>query len=91
MTARPESEFPTILDLRDCLSMLIDRGLGGLAVQIVVAPDSTMQALAQAAGDDGGKPALMIEYSSGGQRLSVSFISTERLSGGGGMPSRSRQ
>jgi hypothetical protein len=85
-----ESKFPTIIDLQDCLSRLIERGFGELAFQIVVAPDSTMQALAQAEGD-AGKPALMIEYPSDGSRLGVCFISTERLSGGGGMPSRSKQ
>jgi hypothetical protein len=85
-----ELDLPTIRNLRDCLSALIDRGLGDLPVQIVVAPDSTMQALARAesqGADD--EPALMIEYPREGQWLGVPFISTDRLSRGG-MPSYER-
>lgn len=85
-----ENEFPTVRDLRDCLTALVDRGLGDLPVQIVVAPDSTMQALARAEGQADERPALMIEYPREGRRLGVPFISTDRLSRGG-MPSREVQ
>lgn len=81
--AQPENEFPTIRDLRDRLSILIDEGLGELPVQIVVAPDSTMQALARANEANSNRPALMIEYPREGKVLGVPFISTERLTGGG--------
>lgn len=86
--AQPESEFPTIKDLRDRLSVLVENGLGDLPVQLVVAPDSTMQALARANEQNSPLPALMIEYPREGHVLGVSFISTDRLSGGGGMKSR---
>ena len=81
MTAKSENLFPTIHDLREALSSLIDRGLGDLAVQIVVAPDSTIQSLARAF-DPGyrGKPALMIDLTRGTDgRLPVAIISADRL------------
>lgn len=86
---RPESDFPTISDLREALTSLIERGLGDLAVQILVAPDSTMQAVARnldPSHDHQGKPALMIDLTGGkGGRLPVALISTERLNGRPGM------
>lgn len=80
--AKPESEFPTIADLRDRLSDLVERGLGDQPVQIVVVPDSTMQAIARSS-NGGGKPALMIEMAGNGNRLPVAFISAERMAGNG--------
>jgi hypothetical protein len=80
VTAKPESDFPTIKDLRDCLNTLVDQGLGELPVQIVVMPDTTIQALAKAQMWD-GKPTTMIEYSRDGKELGVMFISTDRLAG----------
>jgi len=80
MPAKPESDFPTIMDLRDCLSKLVDQGLGELPIQIVVMPDTTIQALAKAQSWD-GKPATMLQYSRDGKELGVMFISTDRLSG----------
>ncbi|MGX9392584.1 hypothetical protein ACWX0K_20250 [Nitrobacteraceae bacterium UC4446_H13] len=80
--AKPESEFPTIADLRDRLSELVERGLGDQPVQIVVVPDSTMQAIARTS-NDGGKPAIMIEMPGDGNRLPVAFISADRMAGGG--------
>lgn len=80
MNARPENEFPTIKDLRDQLDDLVAKGFGELPVQIVVAPDSTIQALAKAQNWN-GKPATMIEYTRDGKELGVSFISTDRLAG----------
>jgi hypothetical protein len=80
MPAKPESDFPTIMDLRDCLSKLVDQGLGELPIQIVVMPDTTIQALAKAQLWD-GKPATMLQYSRDGKELGVMFISTDRLSG----------
>lgn len=87
----PENKFPTISDMRDQLSHLVEMGYGDLPVQILVAPDSTMQILAKdMGGAAGGRPALMIDFGSRGGRLPVSIISTERLSGPG-MPSRKTQ
>lgn len=85
MTARPESDFPTIIDLRVALSALIDLGLGSLAVQILVAPDSTLQAISRTlAPDYVGKPALMIDLTQGiDGRLPVAIISTDRFNGPG--------
>ena len=77
--ARLESEFPTIKQLRDCLSELIDQGLGGLPVQILVVPDSTLQVIARASGYEGGKPAIMVDLNAGGTGLPVGLISAERL------------
>jgi hypothetical protein len=93
--ARPESDFPTIRDLRDRLSELVESGLGDHPVQIVVVPDSTIQAIAltaEGAGYDGKRPVLMIELPNGPARMPVSFISTAHLSGGGGgMQTREKQ
>lgn len=85
-----ENEFPTIRDLRDCLSALVERGLGDLPVQIVVAPDSTIQALARADNCTAGGEAVMIEYPREGRELGVPFISTDRLARSG-MPTREVQ
>lgn len=87
MTARSENNFPTICDVRNALTALVERGLGDLAVQIIVAPDSTMQAIARdvsGAGYDGTRPALMIDLTRGdGGRMPVAIISTDRLQGDG--------
>ena len=42
---RPESDFPTIKHLRDRLTDLIENGLGDLPVQILVVPNSTIEAV----------------------------------------------
>lgn len=85
MSARPESEFPTLNDLRACLDELIARGFGELPVQILVVPDSTLQAIAA----DAETPALMIDFPVSTERMSVGFISTRYLDGG--MQTRTRQ
>lgn len=95
MTARPESDFPTIRDFRDRLSELVDSGLGDLPVQIMIVPDSTIQAVANfcdPARVPGVVPALMIELPNdvGGRRMPVSLISTARMTGNA-MPSGRRQ
>lgn len=78
--ALPESEFPTIADLRDRLSELVERGLGELPVQILVVPDSTLQAIARDAGaKDDAKPALMIDLMDDAGN-SVTIMSTDRMS-----------
>ena len=57
-----EDEFPTIADLHARLGELIAKGFGDLPVQILIVPDSTLQAIARDAGQtDDSKPALMIE------------------------------
>lgn len=89
MVARPQNEFPTIRDVRDRLSELVERGLGDLAVQVLVVPDATMQAVARASTPpgyeyDSGKPALMIDLEGDGGRMPVSLISTDRMGSGDG-------
>jgi hypothetical protein len=74
-----ENTYPTIADLHKILGTLIERGLGELPIQIVIAPDSTIQVLAQRV--DKGEPALMIEYRQQEGRQPVAFISTARLNG----------
>lgn len=88
-----ENEFPTIRNLRDRLSTLIEMGLGDLAVQIVVVPDSTIQSLAKHCFEQApyAKPAIMIEFEVDARAFGISFITTERLTAGGGMPSTRRQ
>lgn len=93
MSKLPESDFPTLRDFRDRLSELVDKGLGELAAQILVVPDSTMQAIAShidPTRKQGAAPALMIDLDQGneGRQMPVSLISTDRMSGGVGMPSR---
>lgn len=74
-----EHEFPRLRDALAVLSELVEAGLGDLPMQIIVAPDSTVQALARHSGaKDDDKPALLIEFEVGDGRR-VSIISTERL------------
>jgi hypothetical protein len=71
--------LPTIADLHRQLAELVAGGFGDLPVQVVVVPDSTIQALARHAGaTDDAKPAIMLEYS-GGARPAVLIISADRL------------
>ncbi len=82
-----EEKFPTIRDFRDLLNDLVGKGFGHHPAQILVVPDSTLQALARHGGQsDGGKPALMMEWQIGNNRMPVSFTSTDRMQGRG-MPS----
>jgi hypothetical protein len=75
-----ENEFPTIADLRDRLSELAERGLGELPVQVLIVPDSTLQAIARdAGGKDDAKPALMIDLMDDAGN-SVTIMSTDRMS-----------
>lgn len=77
---RPESKFPTIKDVHSVMAELIDEGLGDLPVQVLVAPDTTIQALARHAGaTDDSKPALMLEFDGKDGRIGVMVMSTERL------------
>lgn len=82
MKGRPENEFPTIGDLHEVLADMVKRGLGALPVQVLVVPDSTLQALARQMVPDGPKlAAAMMEFSpdEGSHRIPVSFVSAERL------------
>lgn len=75
-----ENEFPTISDLHDRLAELIAKGLGALPVQVLIVPDSTLQAIARNAGQkDDDKPALMIDLIDDAGN-SVSIASTDRWS-----------
>lgn len=77
-----ESTFPTLKDARDKLSELIERGFADYPVQILIVPDSTLQAVAkdsapaEANYDNEKKPALMIEFDGG-----FLMTSTDGLSG----------
>ncbi len=79
-----ENEFPTIRDLRDKLSELVDQGLGDQPAQIVIVPDSTIQAIASVVAPPGyvhDKPALMVEFEGVDGRLPVLIYSTDRAQG----------
>ena len=73
---RPENEFPTIQDLRDGLSTLVENGFGDLPVQLVVVPDSTMQAIS---GVPPEMPVLMIDLATVDGRLPVGMVSVGGL------------
>jgi hypothetical protein len=82
--AKPESEFPTIRDVHARLAELVEQGLGDHPCQVLIVPDSTMQAIARASGAPmDGKPALMIELSGETGRMPVTITSTDRWLGGG--------
>ncbi len=78
---RPESDFPTIRDLRDGLARLVDAGLGDLPVQVIIAPDSTMQAIARATVPGHSVPAILMEFDAVGGRLPMTMVTTDRWSG----------
>lgn len=84
----PENSFATIKDMHEALASLIERGLGDLAVQILVAPDSTLQALAMTLEPGySGKPALMIDVMPGQNgRMPACIISADRLTTGNTKP-----
>lgn len=84
--SEPENRFPTIADYAERLAELVTRGLGDLPAQILVVPDSTMQAIARDTdGFDGKKPALLIELTGkdDSSRIPVCLISADRYSGHG--------
>lgn len=57
-----EHQLPTIAAIHARLGELVEQGLGELPVQILIVPDSTLQAIARNAGQpDDSKPALMID------------------------------
>jgi hypothetical protein len=82
--SEPENRFPTIRDMRDKLSELVERGLGDLPVQLIIVPDSTLQAVARASMPEGtnynpNKPALMIEFDGVDGRIAVPMMSVEKM------------
>lgn len=88
--AETENKFPTINDLIAGLTKLAEIGLGELPIQVLVAPDSTMQAIArQIAGPDyDGRPALMIDLTATAEtgRIAAAIMSADRMPGGGTAP-----
>lgn len=79
-----ENNFPTIRDLRDTLSELVGLGLGDLPTQLVIVPDSTLQAIARVAAPLGyvhDKAALMVEFEGVDGRMPVVIYSTDRAQG----------
>lgn len=79
MTERLDAP-PTIRDLRDAMSEMVDGGFGDLPVQIVIVPDSTLQAIGKTRERE--KPALMIDLVvADSPRLPVSLISMRAVGG----------
>jgi hypothetical protein len=78
-----EDKFPTIRDLRDRLTHLVELGLGDLPVQVVIVPGSTMVAVARATHPDqmkaAGKPPLMIEFDGQEGRMPPTMVSCDFL------------
>lgn len=84
MAARPESEFPTIADVRDRLSELVDQGFGALPTQALLVPDSTIQAIASAAGHPAAdRPAHGIDLAADNGRMAVLIMTVDRLNAAG--------
>lgn len=80
--SRPESDFPTIADALAVLRDLDADGFGALPVQIIMAPPSTLMALARHYGrKDIDAPAAMIEMTpdENGGRVPVCIISSDGL------------
>jgi hypothetical protein len=82
---KPESQFPTLREMRDRLTALVSAGLGDHPVQALHVPDSTLQAIARNEAPVAlVKPALMIEFEAPEDgRLGVCIVSTDRFSGHG--------
>lgn len=77
-----ENTFPTIRDFAARLADLTQEGFGDLPAQILVVPDSTLQAIARVKMADGynaTKPALMIDLQGDDSQVLVGLISTERM------------
>lgn len=76
------SNFPTLRDLRDRLSELIenDRAIGDLPVQVLVVPDQTLQEIGRLLRPGHDRAAMMIDLAGDDcPRMPVGLISTERL------------
>ncbi|MEM1050415.1 MAG: hypothetical protein AAGL24_29965 [Pseudomonadota bacterium] len=74
-----ENEMATIADLRDRLSNLVDDGLGDLPVMLIVAPDSTLQALARRLNGEPDDPAIMIEFDGFAGRQPITIMAVDRM------------
>ena len=89
-----EDKFPTLRDLRDGLSRLIDEGMGDLAAQIIIVPDSTLQAVAKVTGAPGWNAqtdkAKLIEFDGVDGRLPMMMLTADYVNGKD-MPSRRSQ
>lgn len=79
-----ENKFPTIRDFRDKLTELVELGLGDQPVQIIIVPDSSLQAIARVVAPPDfkhEKPALMVEMDGKDGRMPVLIYSTDRDQG----------
>lgn len=76
-----ENKFPTIRDLRDRLSELVNLGLGDLPTQLTVVPPSTIIAVAHIFSENkpSDKPPLMLEFGGVDGRMGAIVISTDYL------------
>lgn len=88
-----ESKYPTIHDMHAVLTDMVAKGFGDMPAQLVVVPDSTMQALAKvvAGHDTESKAALMMDFLVNPDRMPVTIMSTARMGGSGAMPTTARQ
>ena len=75
--------LPTVRDLCNGLSRLVEEGLGDLPVQIIVVPDSTLQALARVTGAPAFNPdtvkAKMVEFDGVDGRLPMMMLTADYL------------
>ena len=76
--------LPTIADVHAYLGSLIEAGLADAVIQVVVAPSSTVQAIARATGDRqmDAKPAQMIQGIVSDLRLPVTIVTTDHWAEG---------
>lgn len=81
MTAKPESEFPTIRHAADVLAEMVANGCGELPVQILIVPDSTLVALAKAANDPAADKVRMMEFTAAGRDMGLLLASVDALNG----------
>lgn len=79
----PENTFPTIQDYRDLLNDLVEKGFGDHPAQLLVVPDSTLQALVRHEHPGDQTPATMIEWQVSEARQAAGLISADRLAGRG--------
>ena len=78
----PESQFPTIRSFSEALARLVEEGFGDFPAQIMIVPDSTIQAIAQSSGHSAdAKPALMIDMDTPEHRMPTSLISAVWITG----------
>lgn len=78
-----EAMLPTVRDLCAGLSRLVEGGLGDLPVQIIIVPDSTLQAIARVTPAPGYDPstdaAKLVEFDGVDGRLPMMMLTADYL------------